>query len=138
MLGQRVLDPPGFLGSDVLGDHERVAQVRGGLGPTTGQQAAADSRQGAGFFDTRADLPGDAQRLAVTAAGILGRRRGQRQVAEAVQQHGLAVPVAEFPEQLQGLREVAGRAPVVPGRQLYLAQPAGGPGLPEPVAEAAE
>ena len=69
MLGQRVLDPLGLLGSDVLGDHERVAQVRSGLGPAIGQQAAADSRQGAGFFDPRADLLGDAQRVAVMAAG---------------------------------------------------------------------
>jgi hypothetical protein len=55
VLGQAVLDPRGLQRSDALGDHERLPQVRSGLSRAAGQQAPADSRQGAGLLGTRAE-----------------------------------------------------------------------------------
>src|ERR1700689_4032619 len=74
VLVQIVLDKLGAGGSDALADRQRVPQVHGGFGGAAGQEAHADSGQGACFLRVRADLAGDGERLAVEAEGLLGRR----------------------------------------------------------------
>ncbi len=88
---------------------------------------SADPGQGPGLLRRRADLPGDGERLAVMAARLPGRRRSGRQLAEAVQRHGLAVPRAEVTVQLERLAEAGGGGRVVAGRHLHAGQPARGP-----------
>jgi hypothetical protein len=45
VLIQRVLDEPGFLGSDALIDRERLAQVPGGVDTVAGKLTAAEAGQ---------------------------------------------------------------------------------------------
>jgi hypothetical protein len=68
-----LLDAPGGGGSDALVDRKRVLQVRGGLaGVAVVQVAVAESFQGTCFFQGRAEVAGDGQRLSVALAGLAG------------------------------------------------------------------
>jgi hypothetical protein len=68
---QLVPDELGARGSDALADREGKPQVHGGFGGIMGQEAHADSGQGAGFLGLCADLTGDGERLAMVATGLL-------------------------------------------------------------------
>ena len=91
---KRVPHAPRVGDPDVLVDLQGLPQMRGGPGPVTAEKAAADPFQGACFLQRRANLTGDGEGLMVVAGCLLGRRRPQRQLAEAVQRLGQALPVA--------------------------------------------
>src|SRR5262245_47377601 len=68
-----LLDAPGGGGSDALVDRKRVLQVRGGWARAgVVQVAVAESFQGACFFQGRAEVACDGQRLGVALAGLAG------------------------------------------------------------------
>jgi hypothetical protein len=118
MIGESFLDAPGVGGSDALVDGQCLLQAGAGFaGAAVLEVSVAGSFQGACFFQGHADLAGEGQRLGVVVAGLLGRGGPGRQLAEAVEHFGLAVPFAEVAEQVKCLLVAGCGGSVVAGQR---------------------
>ena len=79
------------------------------VGVAVGQAGLAESFQGAGFLQRHCYVTGDGQCRAVVVACLVAVAGAAGQLAEAVQDHGLADPDAEVAGLFKGLGQAVQR-----------------------------
>ena len=128
----------GVWGSEALVDGERLREVLLGLAVVMAEVAPAVSFQGPGFLEGGGQVPGDAESSGVVIARLRGVADPGVQLAEAVQDLGLAWPPAAAGVDGEGFAVAGGGGFVVAGELLQEAEVVACPGEAVYMAEVAE